>query len=513
MTGSRVRVADVLGALSFATDVAAGVPIETSLRTCAVAVALAHRLRLDDGERATVFYVALLRHIGCTSFAHEAATFAAGDDHGLLRTFEGTDRSRRVRVLGRAVRHLASRAPLGARTTAVLRMVTTPSAAPALMTAHCEQAAALATDMGMDERVIIALGQIYERYDGRGEPQRRHGEDIALAARLLHVASTLEIQRRQVGRVRAIEEIRARRGGHLDPNIVDALLEDAETLWPLLEAPSVWDAYLDAEPAPRRLVGDEGLEQVTCAFGRYADLKCPMLIGHSPAVASLAAAAARAHGLGEDSVRALSRAGLLHDLGIVSVPNGIWEKKGPLNVAERERVEMHAYFTSRILSRVPALGDAALIAAAHHERLDGSGYPRRATDLASPARILAAADVMRALVETRPHRPAYTTDRAVMILRDEAREGRLCARAVESVIAASGLPRSAPRRPAGLTEREVEVLVEVARGRTNKEIAAALGISPRTVQHHVEHLYEKTGLSTRAAAALFAVRHGLVPTT
>ena len=205
-------------------------------------------------------------------------------------------------------------------------------------------------------------------------------------------------------------------------------------------------------------------------------------------------------------------AALLHDLGIVSVPNGIWDKPGPLNTAEWERVRLHGYYTQRILARSPAFVDVALIAGAHHERLDGSGYHggATATQLDDDARIVAAADAYRAMQEPRSHRPARTPEQVADALSEDVRAGRLCGRAVDAVLAAAGHARKARALPANLTEREAEVLVELARGRTSKEIAKSLGIAVRTANHHVEHIYAKIGVTTRAAAALYAVRNDLV---
>jgi HD-GYP domain-containing protein (c-di-GMP phosphodiesterase class II) len=184
-------------------------------------------------------------------------------------------------------------------------------------------------------------------------------------------------------------------------------------------------------------------------------------------------------------------------------------------MVEWERVRLHAYHTQRVLARVPSLGPITEIAGAHHERCDGSGYPggRVPPESARAARLLACADVFQSLTEPRAHRPAIAPAAAAHVLKEEARTGRLCATAVDCVLAAVGQGKApAPPPQTGLTAREAEVLVALARGLTNKEIAVALGISPKTVQHHLAHVYAKVGISTRAAAALFAVRSNLLST-
>jgi HD-GYP domain-containing protein (c-di-GMP phosphodiesterase class II) len=253
---------------------------------------------------------------------------------------------------------------------------------------------------------------------------------------------------------------------------------------------------------------------VLTAFSDFADLKSPWVRGHSRSVASLAETAARHAGLDDGACADLRRAGLVHDLGRVAVPNGIWDKPGPLATAEWERVRMHPYFTERILSRCRPLATLVAPATSHHERLDGSGYHRALAGqgLSRGDRLLAAADVFAALRADRPHRPALSEKDAARTLEREAAAGRLDDDAVACVLAASG-SRPAPRRagtPAGLTEREVEVLRLIARGSSNRDVAERLVISPKTVGRHVENLYRKIGVSSRAAAAVFAMEHGLL---
>jgi HD-GYP domain-containing protein (c-di-GMP phosphodiesterase class II) len=207
-------------------------------------------------------------------------------------------------------------------------------------------------------------------------------------------------------------------------------------------------------------------------------------------------------------------AGFLHDLGRVGVPNGIWEKPGPLSVHEWERVRLHPYYTARILERSKALAPLASLAASHHERLDGSGYHRgaTATQLDVGARLLAAADAYDAMTHDRPHRPALSPADVRTELGQLVRAGRLDKRTVDAVLEAAGAAPTETRHayPGALTEREVEVLRLLARGCTNREIAEALVIAEKTAGHHVEHIYTKAGVSTRVGAALFAMQHDLV---
>ena len=254
------------------------------------------------------------------------------------------------------------------------------------------------------------------------------------------------------------------------------------------------------------------LDRGIAAMGRFADLISPYLAGHSAGVAELAAEAARRCRIDAGGVTAIGRSGLVHDLGRVAVHARVWQKPGPLNADEWEQVRLHPYHTERCLSRSPLLAALIPCAACHHERLDRSGYHRGspAADLTMPARLLGAADAFAAMCEPRPHRPALAPERAAEALTAEANAGRLDPDAVTAVIGAAGLRAPRVERPAGLTEREAEVVAMLARGLQTKQVAHELGISVKTADRHVQNAYAKIGVSTRAAATLFAMEHGLV---
>ena len=266
------------------------------------------------------------------------------------------------------------------------------------------------------------------------------------------------------------------------------------------------------EPRPARRLEAHGVDRALAAIGDFADLMSPYLSGHSAGVAELASGAARRwriDGAGEATIR---RAGLVHDVGRVAVHPGVWQKPQPLSADEYEQVRLHPYHTERVLSRSPLLSELAPVAGAHHERIDGSGYHRGASgaELPLPARLLAAADAYHAMTEPRPHRPPLPPAHAVEELAREASAGRLDPDAVTAVVEAAGQRAPHLERPAGLTEREVEVLGMLARGLQTKQVAAALGISVKTADHHIQHAYRKIGVSSRAAATLVAMEHGLV---
>jgi HD-GYP domain-containing protein (c-di-GMP phosphodiesterase class II) len=505
------RLAELIGSLSLATDLAAGFAMETALRTSYVAVELGRAAGLSGEPLRDVYYTGLLRFIGCTAFAHEQAWYGGGDDQAFSRELAPVDGSKPGQVVGTVVRKIGRGAGGLRRVRAVVRTLSDPKGPSRFAAAHCDLAVRLAARLGMSEGVVAALGQIYERWDGKGNPHHVAGGRIELAARLMHVAWRAEVHRGLDGPAAAIEVVRQRAASELDPALAARFAERARELLETTSAPSVWESFLGAEPTPYVRLEPASVGRVAEAFAHFVDIKSPFTLGHSTGVARLARNAAEAVGVPEPE--RLEIAALLHDLGRVSVPNGIWDKPGPLNPAEWERVRLHAYQTERILSQTPLLAPFAQLAGQHHERPDGSGYHRGLTQLAKAARILCAANAYHAMTEERAYRCAHDPAAAAKLLVEEARAGRQDREAVEAVLVAAGHRAAARVRggwPAQLSEREVEVLCLLARGLSNKEIGSRLFISAKTVQHHVAHIYQKTGVSTRAAAALFAVENDLV---
>ncbi len=503
-----VRLAEVLAAVSLASDIGHDQPLEKSLRNTVIAVRLGEALGLEREELSAVYYVALLRSMGCTSNSHETAVLMGGDDRsflGLVQELSGGDGLEWAR---NAAGHVAETAPelAAARTEEWFLTVGRIEGRRAGESA-CEVSTALARRLGLSVGVQLALDQVDERWDGDG-PRGVGGEDLLMAARVSHIVDVIEIADRAGGVPAARELIRRRSATHFDPAIAAVFERDADELLAGLDDVDMMQAALDAEPTPQPRIPRSELETLARAIADFADLKSPWTLGHSPAVAELAAAAAPA-----EARETLLLAGLLHDLGRVAVPNGIWDKRKPLVSAQWARVRLHTYYTERILSRAPVFADLAAIAGSHREYLDASGYHRGlgADALTDPMRLLAVADAYVAMTSDRPQRPALTGEAAAAQLHAGVAAGRLCGRAVGAVLEAAGQERApAPAPPAGLTEREVEVLCHLAHGLTNKQIAGQLFVSAKTVQHHIAHIYDKIDRRTRAGAAMFAMEHRLL---
>jgi HD-GYP domain-containing protein (c-di-GMP phosphodiesterase class II) len=505
----RVRLAELTACLSLATDLGMGQPLEQAVRTCLIALGLGEQAGLSTPELSEVYYVALLRFLGCTADAHDTAKLTGGDEIAfraavapVLGGRPSEFASRVLPVIGRSHRPVdRARLVAGMMTAGKQRLREG-------LRAHCEVAERLAARLGLAGGVRTALAAAFEQWNGAGLPNATAGEAIPLAARIVFLARDMEILHRAGGGDAVVTAVRARRGTAYDPALAEAVLQQPKQLLAPLDATSPWQEVLAREPRPYLLVPEDRLDDLLSVFADYSDLKSPYTAGHSREVAQLAAEAAP-----NDSAT-LRRAGLLHDLGRGAVPNSIWDKPGPLTDGEWERVRLHAYYTERILDRVPALRPLARLAGLHHERLDASGYHRGCPPAEIPlaARVLAAADAYQAMTQPRPHRSPLDADTAARETQSMARSGMLDRDAVNAVLTAAGHQPQPLRSawPAGLTDREVEVLRLICRGGTKKHVAGLLFISPSTVDHHVRHIYQKAGVQTRAGATLFALEHRLL---
>lgn len=492
-------------------DLGTGSPLDESVCRAVVAVRLARTIGCSEDEVRTVLYASLLEHLGCTAASPEAAaTF--GDDISLVRASQVADTTRAGDLLRTFVPAVS--AGSGRSCASTLVAVARHARSTAYPEATCEVARGAAVRLGLGDRVAECLAHVTAAWNGSGYSPAA-GAGLPLGTRIMHAAGVAALVALQAGSAAAVVEVRRRSGREIDPDLTDLLEPDLfDGLLDPADGTDPQALLLDLEPDPVQMVDAARLTEVAHTFGDVVDLKSIWLHGHSGAVAGLAADAARS--LGIPDPERIRIAGHLHDIGRIAVSSRIWSKPGALTASERDQARLHPYFTDRILARVASLDDVRTLAAQHHERCDGSGYHRglRGPELSLGARVLAAADRYRCDVEDRPHRAGLHPDQAADRLTAAARAGRLDGDAVHAVLAAAG-HRGAARRTgtAGLTDRQVEVLRLMVRGLSNHQIATRLVISPRTAEHHVQDIYARIGVRTRAGAAVYAMEHGLLERT
>ncbi len=508
-----IRTAELVGVLSLATDLGTGQPLEHALRTAVLAVRLGELAGASAEELADTYYVALLHAAGCTSNSHEA-TQLFGEDIMHRAAFFLIDPADPDQVLAFYRTHLGPGRPTEVRERMIEAALSDPARARESFAAMCEVAQRFARWLELGPGVGVALEFVFARWDGNGPPGGVGGDELPLPARLLHIARDYSLFLSAAGADDARTVLERRAGAAYDPRLAELAVRHFRAVCGGLDDARMWEHALESEPFPQVTLSGAGIEAGFAAFAALTGLKSPWFREHSTAVADLAEAAAWRLGLPAESVAFLRRAALAADLGRVGVSNAIWEKPGPLGFGEWERVRLHPYFTERAFAQSQALAPIGLLAGGHHERLDGSGYHRglHGSGLEPVGRILAAADCYTALRAVRPYRPALEPAAAERELRREVEEGRLDAAAVDAVLAAAGhrVPRRQRDLPAGLTRRELEVLLALVVGHSNQAIADDLGISAKTVGHHVEHVYRKAGVRSRAAATVWAFEHDLV---
>jgi HD-GYP domain-containing protein (c-di-GMP phosphodiesterase class II) len=511
----RLRLLDLLASLSVAGDLGMGLPPGESMRSCVIGTGLARRLGLGEEETGHALYTTLLFHLGCSAYAHERAA-AFGDEIALNEASARTNFLDPRDMLKTMLPAATSGRGLGGRMriTAYL-LVRGNEFGRRATTATCEVARRMAGRLGLPAQVQQALYEVFEYWNGKGTPRGLEGEESLLPARLAQVGAAASRFSEIGGAELAVAALRDRAGGMLDPHLCDLFASHAPDLIADSDAGDPRALLLEREPEPHAYRDREQLADLATVFADFADLKTPFTHGHSREVARLAAATGKRMALDAEAVSQLRLGGLLHDLGRVSVSTSIWERPGALSTTDWEQVRLHPYHSERILASSAALEPLARIVGMHHERLDGSGYHRgsKARELPAAARILAAADAYQAMTQTRPHRDALAPEQAAKELGGESRAGRLDPDVVAALLEVAGGRRRSRRgdlRPAQLTEREVEVLGLLAAGCSNRDIAERLVISRRTAEHHVQHIYAKIGVSSRAAAAVFALEHDLL---
>jgi HD-GYP domain-containing protein (c-di-GMP phosphodiesterase class II) len=497
--------AEVAALLAVAQDHAFAQPPGSQLRATVLGQLLARDADVDNSERATSWWTSALRFLGCTGHAFDMAV-VFGDEIEMRAESMRADFANPFDMMRLMVSHAGPGTTGLGRMRSVLSVLAGGKKAAELnFRSACEVADVFAKRLDLDEAVRASLAASFERWNGRGLPNGRRAGQIPRPMRVAQLSQELEVLARIEGIDQALGIMRRRRGKAYDPDLADVVLAEAPGWWEQVEPVDPWDAALAVAPAGSPMT-DEQAHEALLVLADFSDLKSPWLGGHSRGVAELARDACGP---------AAEAAALVHDLGRVAVPNTVWDKPGTLTRDERDWAELHAIVTDQLLRRLPSTASLATIACSAHERADGSGYHRRlnGTHLDEAQRVLAAADCYQAMTSDRPHRARLSRAAAATELRAMAASRRLDGEAVERVLGAAGHRRAArPSLPGGLTTREAEVLRLLALGLTTRQVSERLAISAKTADHHIQHVYTKIGVSTRGAAALYAIEHGILAT-
>ena len=437
----RLALSEVLAALSYALDLTEGQPAGHTIRACLIGMRIGTDVGLSVEERTALYYALLLKDAGCSSNAARMASLFGADDRAVKPRMKGVDWHRRVALALRTASTAGLGGSLGDRARHFMKVARSGEVTRELIQIRCDRGAAIARRLGFPETTCSAIGSLDEHWCGLGYPHGRAGDEIPRLARILNLAQTLEAFQHDKGVDAAMRVARERRGTWFDPQLVDVVLRwrKDRAWWAALNSAGAEQAVLDAEPEGEpRIVDDEELDRIARAFAEIIDAKSPYTYQHSSRVAEYAVATSRVMGCEGDDLRRMLRAGLLHDIGKLGVSNRILDKPGRLDAAELAAIEEHPRHTYAILSHVAAFSPFAWMAALHHEKLDGSGYPFRlkADGLDRDARVLAVADIYDALTSERPYRAALSRDVALQIITAD-RGVKLCGEAIDALVQAT----------------------------------------------------------------------------
>jgi len=415
-----IALSEVIAGLSYALDLTEGEPPGHAVRTTRIGMRLAEALELDPHTRTNLFYALLLKDAGCSANSARMAALFGADDHVAKHTSKRVDWSRTLPAFAWSLRTVAAVGSARARVRQLRAIKAEGKVTRALMQARCDRGAEIAYLLGLEADTAEAIRALDEHWDGCGQPRGLRGSEIPLLGRVLCLAQTVEIFHADGGVAAAWAVARRRSGRWFDPALVDVLgtIRDDRDFWASLAD----DDGLGWEPEDRLMTADdERLDQIAQAFAGVVDAKSPWTYRHSDRACVIVLSLASALGYDAETLRNLRRAALLHDVGKLSISNRILDKPGRLTPAELAKVREHPVVTERILERVPGFGSLAALAAAHHERLDGRGYPHHlgAAELTAPMRALAIADVYEALTSNRPYRAAMTSLQALDVIREQ----------------------------------------------------------------------------------------------
>jgi HD-GYP domain-containing protein (c-di-GMP phosphodiesterase class II) len=419
---AELKLAELIGSLSHALDLTEGQPEGHCIRCCWIGMHVGRRLGLLDDELWSLYYTLLLKDLGCSSNAARICELYLTDDRSFKHDFKliGT---RTVDVLGFVATHTGAHAGWRRRVSALANIVRNGDAiAQELIRTRCSRGADIARRLRFPEEVAQGIHGLDEHFDGSGRPDGLQGSAIPLASRIALLAQVVDVFQFSSGAEAALAEARARAGTWFDPEIVGAFESIAADpgFWNHLNDSDLQREILALEPAEHTVpLDDDYLDAIAEAFGAVVDAKSPYTAGHSERVGYYTQVLAQQLGVPTSRQRWLRRAALLHDVGKLGVSNAILDKRSALDADEWASVRLHAVYTEQILGRISHFAELARISAAHHEKLDGTGYPRglRGEEIALETRIITTADIFDAITAERPYRSATPVDRALAIMR------------------------------------------------------------------------------------------------
>ncbi|GGY61021.1 metal-dependent phosphohydrolase [Cellvibrio zantedeschiae] len=416
-----LKLSELMSALSYALDITEGQPPGHCIRCCWIGMNIGQQIDLPDNQLWELYYVLLLKDLGCSSNASRICELYLTDDLSFKRDFKWVDGSL-PQVLRFVLRHTGSSAGILSRFRALSDIFAHgDEIAQELIHTRCTRGADIARRLRFDEPVARGVHSLDEHWDGHGRPEGLAGDAIPIYARIALLSQVIDVMNSSSGVDEVLAEIKARAGSWFDPQLVEAFAAVAQDpgFWEILNSPHIDQTILALEPGEfEKDLDEDFFDDVAEAFGQVVDAKSPYTSGHSARVGLYTSLLAEDLGVSQARQRWLKRGALLHDVGKLGVSNTILDKPGKLTDVEYELVKMHAVYTGKILERVRAFDELARISAAHHERLDGKGYPLglSGNQITLETRIITTADIFDAITAERPYRGALPVEKTLSIM-------------------------------------------------------------------------------------------------
>jgi HD-GYP domain-containing protein (c-di-GMP phosphodiesterase class II) len=420
---NELKLSELIASLSYALDITEGQPPGHCVRACWIGTHIGRQIGLPDEQLWELYYTLLLKDLGCSSNAARICELYLTDDLNFKRDYKTVGDSL-PQVLGFVLKHTGLNAGLAERFRSVMTILRDgPEIARDLVATRCQRGAEIARLLRFPEGVADGIYSLDEHFNGGGKPARIAGEAIPLYSRIALLSQVIDVFHTEGGRAAAVKEARARAGQWFDPVLVQAFeqVAQADGFWATLAGDGIDEAVSKLQPSGegrQHALDDDYLDDIAAAFGQVVDAKSPYTSGHSERVALYTDMIGEALGMSMARRRWLKRGALLHDVGKLGVSNSVLDKAGALDRAEWDAVKLHAEFTETILGRIGAFRELAVIAGAHHERLDGSGYPRglAAEEIRMETRIITTADIFDAITASRPYRGAIPVPQALEMM-------------------------------------------------------------------------------------------------
>lgn len=421
----KLLLSEIIGSLSYALDLTEGLPAGHCLRSCWVGMHIGHQSGLDNHALSHLYYTILLKDAGCSSNAARLFELYDTDDRTVKNDFKQVDTDSLFQLGKFVLSHVGVGKSLHERVTKMMALAEHGEKfARELVSTRCERGADIARQLGFDEEVALGVRYLDEHWNGKGKPFGLVGAEIPVNARIALLSQIIEVFYASGGVAFAVAEVKKRAGTWFDPALVAAFdtAQQADGFWHGFTCDDLQDLVSRLEPHSKVIEIDENrLDTIAEAFAKVVDAKSPYTYGHSSRVAAYTLAVAKRMGIAPDRQKWLYRAALLHDIGKLGVSNGVLDKPGKLDENEWEQVKAHAFYSEQILSRLNVFAELAQVAAAHHERLDGKGYPHGlvAAQISMETRIITVADIFDAITAERPYRGPIAVPDAIAIMEKE----------------------------------------------------------------------------------------------